>query len=269
MSHRSLRFRLFYLLALGALLLPALLLRTLSLYGCLDEIGYFDGSVLPTLTNILLALGAIGALLCPFLFFKRGELTVRTSATPADKIASAFAILALSAATVLLLTTIRETEQPPLTVLGVLALLCGIGYFACRIKGCSPALSLLAFGAILGAILIISLTYFDLFVPMNSPHKLSLHLCLLTAALYLLYEMRAAASVPFPRVLIATASLCALLTVAMSGANLLLALRTYVGATYTAGNLLAFAVGINAACRLGSLLLTAPADQGEPEEENA
>ena len=269
MSHRSLRFRLFYLLALGALLVPALLLRTLSLYGCLDEIGYFDGSVLPILTNVLLALGAVSALLCPFLFFKRGELTVPTRVVLLDKIASVLAIPALSAAAVLLLTTVRETEQRLLTVLGALALLLGVGYFACRIKGCTPALSLLAFGAILGAILIISLTYFDLFIPMNSPHRLSLHLCLLAAAFYLLYEMRAAASVPFPRMLIAAASLCALLTVAMSGANLLLAFRTHVGVTYTAGNLLAFAMGVNAACRLVGLLLSAPADQGGSEEENA
>lgn len=261
MSHRSLRFRLTYLLALGAVTLTALLLRTLSLFNHLDAIGYFDGTVLPILTNVLLGVGAVGLVACPFLLFKRGEVTVSATSTLAEKIAAAFAVAALSVAAVLLLTTLRESEQAPLTVLGALALLCGVGYFACRLKGYTPSLSLLAFGVILGAILIISLTYFDLYVPMNSPHKLSLHLCLLSCAMYLLYEMRAAVSTPFPRMLTASAALCTLLTVAMSGANLLLALFDGGTTVYAAGNLLALGVGIHAACRLVTLLLNAPKDK--------
>ena len=266
MSHRSTLLRRLYLAGLGVLTLLTLILRTLSLYRHLDPIGYFDGSALPTLTTIFLVWGIALCIACPFLLFKKGEVEALPPAALADKIAALVAAIATAVATVLLASTVRPTDQSLLTVLGVIALLCGTGYFIARLKYVTGATALLSFGVILSAILLISLTYFDLTVPMNSPHKLSLHLCLLACAVYLLYEMRLAVSTPFPRVLVMAASLCTLLTVSMSGSNLILALRDATGMLYLAGNLLALAVGLCAAWRLIGLLLPSTPLQEETEE---
>ena len=267
MSHRSTLLRHLYLAGLGVLTLLTLILRTLSLYRHLDPIGYFDDSALPTLTTIFLVWGIALCIAYPFLLFKKGEIEALPPATLADKIAALVAAIATAVATVLLTTTTSTTDQTLLTALGVLALLCGTGYFIARLKYFAGPTALLSFGVILGAILLISLTYFDLTVPMNSPHKLSLHLCLLACAVFLLYEMRLAVSTPFPRVLIMAASLCTLLTVSMSGSNLILALRDTSGVLYLAGNLLSLAIGLCAAWRLIGLLLPAKSPSQEESEE--
>ena len=183
MNHRTSLNHRIYLSALAVVTLAALILRTLSLYLCVDSIGYFETAALPILSNVLLALGALGCVIYPLFLVKRDTLPATLPASSASKLSSLPAVVALIIAAILLLSSLGETEQIALTVLAMLAVLCGVGYFAIRFKGMEGPLSLLAFGIILGAILLISITYFDLFTPMNSPRKTSLHLCLLSVGL--------------------------------------------------------------------------------------
>ena len=169
-------------LSVAGISVIALVLRTLALFLEMDEIGYFSNGALSVLTVVLQAVTVIGCIVYPF-FIKKDSIP---SPAPLSVIGKAFALLAallVAMAAVLLMIAAADTELILLAVVAALALLCGAAYFLLCTKGMNGAYALLAFGLCLGAVLLISLTYFDLFVPMNAPRKTSLHLCLLALML--------------------------------------------------------------------------------------
>ena len=68
--------------------------------------------------------------------------------------------------------------------------------------------------AILSVILLLVITYFDRYTPMNAPHKLSLHMAFLATALALVMEARNTLDLPrsalYAAAMLLAASLCAI-----------------------------------------------------------
>lgn len=264
MGHSFNRFghRIYLLCAAGATVL-ALVLRTLALFFELDSIGYLNGT-LSTLTTVVQVIALIGCIVYSFLI-KKDTLPASAAPIGMGRIFCALSALVLAVAAVLLIANLSAIEQKLLVIPAVLALFCGVAYFLLRFLRYEGAYALFGFGIILGAVLLISLTYFDLFTPMNAPRKTSLHLCLLATMLYLLYELRAAVSIPMPRVQLAACSICFLLVLSNSGSNLIYALTHETAAIYPAGDLVTLAVALFAAVRLVEPLLS-PAQNTNGEE---
>lgn len=252
---KSLGYRI-YLISVVAAFAVALLLRTLSLFLSLDKLGYFGDGVLPILTAIVQIAATVGVALYPF-FMKKDTLASDAKLSPVSGITAILAAALLAASAVFAVIGATESKQPLLFVGAVLCLLCGIVYFVLRLKNQNGAWALMGFGIILAGVLLISLTYFDLYVPMNAPRKTSLHLALLAMMLYVLYEMRTALSRPMPRALAACSAACSVLTLSMAGANLIYAIANGDGALYVSGNLLALAIGLFAGVRMTDMARSA------------
>jgi hypothetical protein len=98
-----------------------------------------------------------------------------------------------------------------LSVLALLLLLVSAAYFGLQFLAQTPppkTLLLCGYGVILAAALLLSITYFDLYTPMNAPHKVSLHVALLSVMLYLIFDLRNLIGAPRPRGLGVCAAIC-------------------------------------------------------------
>ena len=120
---------------------------------------------------------------------------------------------------------------------------------ATGVKASENTHAILGSAALFALACLVAFTYFDVATPMNAPHKLDLHVALLGAVLYLLYELRARVGISKPMALVTFSGLALFLTLsvalsdligAMIGAFgdplylvqdlLLLALSVYIGA---------------------------------------
>lgn len=193
-------------LVLAALTLLATILRTLSLFLCLDEIGYFQRGAVPVvLFYVAVALIALVCIAFFFIINKEGVPREPATLPPARFAGAALAAVALATAALFLIFRSNALPTPPfLTILTALSLLCGAVYFALRLTHSKPTTTvLLGYGAILSAALSLILTYFDRYTQMNAPHKLSQHVCLLVVMVALLLEQRDLLDRPLPRACVA------------------------------------------------------------------
>lgn len=192
----------FTVLTLVAALLAALL-RSLALVLAFEG-NYFTGSPLAITQTVVTVVFALALFILP--------LTVaKPSITPKiPKEHTLFTKLtALLAALCLFLCFISAcvasstlTFPTLLAVVAYPSLLAGIVYFILHLFGKSVSLTVkTVFGSILllALAVLICFTYFDIGTQMNAPHKISQHVALLAAMLWLLYDMRAAAGTPRPR----------------------------------------------------------------------
>lgn len=245
------------LLGIAGSTVLATVLRTLALFLELDDIGYFSGGALSVLTTVAQLFAAACCVCIPFLAPK-GTLSQSTTPTGVGKVLCYIAALLMLLAAILLVLQLGSAEQPLFAVLALIALLFGIAYLALCGRGFGSPYALAALGLIFGAVLLISLTYFDLLTPMNAPRKTSLHLCLLAAMLYVLYEMRMSLSRPLPRALAVLAALCFSLCASMGLSNLIFDLARGALTVYTVGDLTALSCALLAASALLRTLFPAP-----------
>ena len=207
------RYRL-YLISVGALTLIALLFRTLALFLAFDiDIDYFSadapgGFLVHSLYGIE-ALALVGSFSLLF-FIRKGELPAeRAALSKASLIGAGFCALAFAAVAVFLLTQLSALPCP--AIFTVLAAICsgfGAAYFALQFFGKPGNAPLLGYGVILAATLLLSVTYFDRYTQMNAPHKVGLHLCLLSIMIFMLYELRTLIDRSLPRALSITSAIC-------------------------------------------------------------
>ena len=194
-----------YLIAAACAAVVLTVLRTLALTTALDVgIGYFrKGAALSTAIYILEGIFLLAALSLP-LFIKRDSLpTVRKPASLFTLIATGVAALATIALIAILIAHIPLLSAPLiLSVVTLLFLLGAAIFFGLQFLAENPPPSLLltaGYGAILSAALLLSLTYFDLYTPMNAPHKVSIHVALLSLMLCLLFDLRPLIGAARPR----------------------------------------------------------------------
>lgn len=192
--------------SLLALTLISTVLRTLALLAFFDsDVGYFraDTALLP----ILYVLEVSAVCLCivfPFLIIK--EFSAPKHVCALEFIGTAFCALAFALAALFLLFFRARVPAPTILVLlavvfSVLAAL----HFALRLRDTdSGTLAWFGYGVILAAAMILAITYFDRYTPMNAPHKISQHVCMLAAMGAILMEQRELLDRSLPRVRIAT-----------------------------------------------------------------
>lgn len=246
-----------YLLALLALFtLACTVVRTLALALAFDaDIGYFKaGAPLVILLYVLTGLSLAVCLLF-FLYIKKEELRQSTTPTLFAMVGDGMCLLLCLSAVCYLLLRGNTLPAPALvSILALISLLFGAGYFITHFVRISPAVRvLLGYALLLALILVIVLTYFDRYTQMNAPHKISQHLSILAALLALLCELRVqlgrakhARSLPF----LGLAGF-ACLTTGVSNA-LAFALGSYDDLTYFVFDLLLLALGLHFAAGCAS-----------------
>lgn len=234
------RTRRFFLIGTAALTLSATLLRTLALtLSANPASGYFlPGAVLPLLYQVVTAIGAIALVLFP-VFALKGHLPVARAPRTRYQALAAAPVALLLFINFIVGCTLSGTALPTLIlVIGLVALLAAVLYFILQLL---PRVANESLSAVMGCLSILALacliafTYFDVATPMNAPQKTDLHMALLAVMLYLLYELRADAGIPLPRMLRLTAGLAFFLSVTVGLSHLIATLAgLYAPSVYLA-----------------------------------
>ena len=213
----------FVLSAFFALL--ACILRTVAFFIRFDvAVGYFrSDSFLVILANLCMLFGIAASLATSFLINK-GAHPAETRKLPLPRFvcAAVCAILLCILSSFLLIRTDNIPAPQLLVLISTLILPCSAFYFLLRLlNDKSNAAVALGFFTILSAAAILAITYFDRYTPMNAPHKLSLHVCMLSVMFGMLYELRALLSRPMPRACVCVTMLAAFFCTVYSVSNLI------------------------------------------------
>jgi hypothetical protein len=264
------------LIGIGALTFLALLLRTLALFLAFDaEIGYLatGAAARRSLVYLLYVTEIFGAVavFAPLFSVRRDELP--TDRAPLSKVGSVGAGLCaflFAAAAVFLLTKVSSLPCPALlTVLAAICLAVGAAYFVLHFLDKTDKAPACGFGVIFASALLLSITYFDRYTPMNAPHKVALHLCLLSVMLFMLYELRALIGRPMPRALLVTSAICFFLCAAIGVSDLIaFAARIYTDPLYFVIDLLVTGLALYVGSRaVGDLIQASPDAAVEPASD--
>ncbi len=254
------------LILVGLLTLGATVIRTLALFLYLDaDIGYFQsGKGLVIDLYIYEGLAVALAVALPFLIKKERVPAQRPLSTAGLVGAAAAAILLMVNAFYLLL---RWKHLPaPVLLIIMTALFCalGAGYFTTQFRGGGDATVLCGYGMIFGCTCMLAMTYFDRYVQMNAPHKISSHLCMLAVMLAVLFEVRALLGKDLPHVRLSTLAIAFFFTVSAGLSNTLAFVAGIYGdLTYLFQDLICLALAVYLGARLLDLALTsADTDKG-------
>ena len=212
--------------------LLAVTLRTVAFFTSFDAaIGYFrSGSPLAILTNACILLGAVLSVSVSFLINNK-RVSDEKAPFPTPRFIGA-ALTAFALCTVSLFLLVRADTVPAPTILVLLTALLLLGsatYFLLRLCNAKPGTcAAVGFLAVFAAAFSLAVTYFDRYTPMNTPHKLSMHLCMLAIMFAMLYELRALLGRPMPRARVCTATLAASLCTVCSLSNIV----AFIGGVY-------------------------------------
>jgi len=263
-----------YCLVTAALALIATVLRALSVALFTDKAsGYFlADAALPIITHVVMALAAIALALYPLLLLK-GRVAVKRA-----RLTSGGVIGSLLCALLFFLNFISacisgSTLPGPLLAVTLLALLCATLYFLLAVPRFQVSVktrTVLGALAVAALACLVALTYFDVATPMNAPHKTELHLALLAAMLYLLYELRDSAEFPMPRMMAACSALAFFLAVTVGFSDLLAyTVGIYESPLYLAEDLLLPALAVYIGARSIADAAHAPIKSEQKGEKSA
>ncbi len=185
----------FTVFALTAL---AVMVRTFCLAMCYDYlnegVGYYTNGVLPKIFSLVSVVSVV-FFLAVALIAKKGIVSFNGKEENVPlKIVSACAMVGFLA---FFVGTVNSSVFVNLSVafdlLIKLSSLMAIVYFAMNVFG-SDAIKnsqvVLGFGIIVWSVCILAITYFDIYVPMNSPDKTHLHLALISLMVFFVSEFR-------------------------------------------------------------------------------
>jgi len=232
MKRSSRRLCLWYV-AVCALTLLCALLRSVALLTAFDvHPGYFRTAPITVIYYVVMALALLCAASLP-LWIKKEALPTAAPAPTLPGLCGAGIVALLFLVNFIEACFSGGDSKLPagLWIFGLLALLVATVYFALRFLAEKPPLSatlLCGYGTILAAALLLCFTYFDPFTPMNAPHKMSLHLSLLSVMVYLFYDLRTLAGEGMPRAATASAGVAFLLALTTGSSKLL----AFVAGTY-------------------------------------
>lgn len=222
----------FTFLTLGAALIAALL-RSLAIVLAFKG-NYFTGAPLAIAQTVVTVVFAIALAVLPLTAAKPSTAPhAPKSHAVFTKLAAALTALCLFLCFISACVASGTLTLPVLlSLLAFPSLLAGIVYFVLHFfeKGVSLTVKTV-FGSILllALAVLICFTYFDIGTQMNAPHKISQHVTLIAMMLWLLYDMRAAADVPRPRVQAALTPLALFLCLTNGISNIV----GYVAGKYT------------------------------------
>lgn len=160
-----------------------------------EEIGYYTKGFVPMALNVF-CFFAVAFMASGFLVTKKAKwLCDGREDNLAVKITSVLCALAFVAFFVISVVSTTFVSQSVVSDLLIkISSLMAIAYFAINLFGSNAKRSvqvLLGFGLIVWAICILAITYFDVYVQLNSPDKIMLHLALISAMAFLVSEFRA------------------------------------------------------------------------------
>ena len=179
-------------LAVAAL---AIILRTACLLWFYDkEIGYYTRDILPAAFEVLCVLAILLFAGVFFLVKPSDKTSDGKEDTPAIKISSVLAMFAFSAFFVsLIISTSLLTGNAALDLVLKLSSLVSIVYFAMNLFVSHVNRTLqtaLGFAIIIWEVCVLAITYFDIYVQLNSPEKVILHLALVSGMAFFTSEFR-------------------------------------------------------------------------------
>lgn len=249
---RLARLPLFYLI-LALVTIGTIALRCVALLVSFQtEIGYFESGALPILLYVLEGVAAAFCLVFPFLINKEEATEPTSNASLGNLVTAGLCALAMIATAITLFLKMPRNADGSLTgfailyVLTALLLLAGSAYFLlkfCEKQSLYASLPL-GFIAVPSFALLLGVLYFDLYTPMNAPHKVSLQVVLLAVMIALLYELRVSLEVPRPRAAAAVYGFTAFACTSIGASNTVAFLvGTYQGVIYLLVDLLAVAFG--------------------------
>lgn len=185
-----------FLVGVFALTFIGIVLRILSLLFFFDSyIGYFSvGALLPILTNIFFFVATVLILVLSMLLPKDMPCVSGCETGISIKISSALcAIVSLVIAPIHFITWIGNSSFIWTCLISIL-LLVAAGYFALNLI--NQKVEFKPFGALLLVLLFVcylAMSYFDVFVQMNSPNKIMMHMSCLSLMLFFMSEARCVA----------------------------------------------------------------------------
>ncbi len=184
-----------YSLVALALTVVAVIVRTCCLLWFYDEdIGYYTRDVLPTLFEVLCPL-AVAFFLSAFFVLKPHNIVADGKEdNVALKISSAVAAIAFGVFFVSsILATSLVTGNVVFDLVSKISALMSIVYFAMNLfvpYASRAAQTALGFGIIIWSVCVLGITYFDIYVQLNSPEKIILHLALISAMAFFVSEFK-------------------------------------------------------------------------------
>ena len=266
------KIKLYSVLAIAVTVI-AIILRTCCLLWFYDEdIGYYSNSILPWVFNVFCALAVIFFASTLFTVKPEDEMSDGKEDNVALKISSAVAMLAFVFFFVFsIVSRSLVTGNTFFDLASKLSALMSIAYFAMNMF--SPhtnrtAQTALGFGVIIWGVCTLGITYFDVYVQINSPDKTMLHLALLGAMAFFVGEFRCFVR-NMRRKIYVFSMLCA---VFLLGTASVPSLVVYLcgrasGKIYIFYNVVLFAIFVYALARLVSFAFFANEAEGEELEE--
>lgn len=250
-----------------ALTVAVTLLRTVGfLFFFDDDLGYFDITPLNTITTVLCILTVIW-LLTAVIFIPKYSFPLKTK--PAPNSYTRLAALFCGMIVVGSFFFFRQSmyyyiaQAKSYQLLSVFSLLAAV-YFLLHFLGQKNEThsALASYAVILWAAMLMSVSYLNLYVAMNSPLKVTLHVALLSIMLFLMEEARLLTDHEF-RILYYAASLIAILTCSISSLPIMAAhlAETYWDVDYLLYSILmlGFLIYIGTRCHACyRLLMTLP-----------
>lgn len=245
-------------LAVALLTLLSAVLRTVAVCAFLDaNIGYFEsGAPAVILSFAALALAVLFAAALPFLIKKENAPAALPAPTLGVMTGAAITALLSLANAIYLFTARGESESPTLYLVAAIVLFAAAAYFLLQFRAPTEATVLSGYGAILAAALLLSVTYFDRYTQMNAPHKISLHVTMLSFMLYLLFELRFLLFRAMPRVFLAALAACFTLSATFGISNVAGFLcGSYDNTAYLMQDLLSLGFAVYTGARAASLAI--------------
>ncbi len=187
-----------YALTVFALTALAVMLRTFCLAFFYDEfnegVGYYTNDVLPTIFCVICFVAVIFFAIVAFMGKKGLACSDGKEENVPLKIVSACVVIGFAAFFVGTINSIQFVNSSVVFDLLIkLSSLMVIIYFAMNIfstETIKASQVVLGFGFIVWSVCILAITYFDIYVPMNSPDKTQLHLALIALMLFFVSEFR-------------------------------------------------------------------------------
>ncbi len=184
------------------LTLVAIILRTVCLYFSFDSyIGYYKEGFLPSVLGAFCFLSALFFLGALFVVKSDVYTSDGRESNKAIRITSVIAavafcyvsIMGISSDAVISRLAISESIEQILSALFVTATAASSVYFIMNVAQLKNKTvhAVFGFGVAIFSVITVVVTYFDLYELLNGPNKITMHMALITCALFMLAEIRA------------------------------------------------------------------------------
>lgn len=252
----------FFAAGVFALTFIAILLRTLNLFFFYDiEIGYFSsGAALPVVMNVFAVIAIFGIAAASFFVSKETYAATGCEKNLLVKISSAICVLGFLFPIYIVVKNVLSIPAltlPTHTLIFLVVFFIAAVYFATNLTSRSYKYhAILAISVILSAAYFLANSYFDLYVPMNAPNKVLLHLACISVMIFMSCEARCMINEAKKRFYVCALSLAVFLSGFSSIPAVITALSNKLSYNYFVFDCVILTVFLYLSARLISLVIT-------------